>query len=68
MDSALAEEARVLALRCSPAGDRLRSWSSVEESAREEAFADWPVAGPRTVQWCLGFLKREGRALELHRE
>jgi hypothetical protein len=26
------------------------------------------VVGPRTASWCMGFLKKEGRSLELHHE
>ena len=67
-DRALADEARVLPLRRSAKGDRSRSWSSVAEESTEEAMADWPLEGPRSTHWCLQFLKKEGRTLELHHE
>eukprot|EP00972_Heterocapsa_arctica_P022298 3278942-Heterocapsa_arctica.AAC.1 len=27
---------------------------------KEVAFTDWPVPGPRTASWCVGFLNRRG--------
>ena len=40
LDRAVADEARVLPLRRSPAGERHRAWPSVADDSREEAFAD----------------------------
>ena len=68
LDEAVADEARLLPIRLSPAGERHRSWTSVADDSRIENFADWPVLGPRSVPWCLAFLKKEGRNLELHHE
>lgn len=66
VDSAVGDDARVLPLRRTAGGLRLRTWTSVEEDGHEEPFEDWPLRGPRSTSWCLDFLKREGRTLELH--
>ena len=68
MDGAVADDARILPIRRSAGGSRSRSWASLAEDSRAEAFGDWPIAGPRSTAWCLDFLKREGRSLELHHE
>lgn len=66
--SAVSNESRVLPLRRSAGGARDRRWACVQENCREEDAADWPFSGPRTVTWCLQFIRRENRTLELHHE
>jgi len=68
MDSAVVDEARVLPIRRSTAGERARTWASIADDSHVEEFKDWPIAGPRSVSWCLAFLKQEGRNIELHHE
>ena len=68
MDGAVADDVRILPIRRSAGASRTRSWASLAEDSRAEAFGDWPIAGPRSTAWCLEFLKREGRSLELHHE
>ena len=62
------DEARVLPLRRSAAGTRVRTWATMSDDVREEPFADWPVGGPRSASWCVDFLMKEGRTLQQHHE
>ncbi len=64
LDGAVVDEARLLPIRRSPAGERTRSWTSIADDSRLEEFRDWPIVGPRSVAWCLSFLKQEGRNIE----
>eukprot|EP00929_Paragymnodinium_shiwhaense_P061827 TRINITY_DN30893_c0_g1_i1.p1 TRINITY_DN30893_c0_g1~~TRINITY_DN30893_c0_g1_i1.p1 ORF type:complete len:406 (+),score=91.50 TRINITY_DN30893_c0_g1_i1:264-1481(+) len=59
------EDARVLTIE-RQSGRRVREWPSVVEACSEEAFEDWPISGPRTVAWCLRFLKRRHTPLDHH--
>jgi len=61
-------EARVLPIRASSGGHRHRSWESIANDSRLEDFSDWPLPLPRTVPWCLDFLRREAETIERHHE
>ena len=60
-------DARILPAAVLPGGKRGRRFADAVAMVSEEAYADWPVAGPRTVLWCLQFLARTNQgALEHH--
>ena len=61
-------EARVLPVQRTKAGTRHRSWGSVQEDSSQVEGDDWPVPGPRTVGWCLEFLRKGGDTIEGHHE
>jgi hypothetical protein len=61
LDSGVCDDARVLPLRFSPAQERTRTWASIADDCSSEQFDDWPLAPPRSVPWCLTYLKKEGR-------
>ena len=61
-------DARVLAVKRGPGGNRMRSWRDVVEDVGETAFDDFPVEGPRTVRWCVEFIgRRQGGPMDHHR-
>ena len=47
-------------------GQRHRSWKSVCDESSEDAWEDWPVRGPRTVQWVARFIERAHRTPTNH--
>ena len=51
-------DARILPAAVLPGGKRGRRFADAVAMVSEEAYADWPVAGPHTVLWCLQFLAR----------
>ena len=60
-------DARILPAAVLPGGKRGRRFGDAVAMVSEEAFGDWPVAGPRTTLWCLQFLARTNQgALEHH--
>ncbi|CAK0823709.1 unnamed protein product, partial [Prorocentrum cordatum] len=65
-DHAASSDARVLPVRYSPSGERLRSWANVAESVNESAIDHWPVKGPRTAQWVARFMARRNTGPEDH--
>ena len=61
-------DARVLAVRRGPAGNRARTWKEVVEDTGETPFPDFPLEGPRTVRWCVEFIgRRQGGPMDHHR-
>ena len=58
-------DARVLRI-VRGAGGRRRDWASVVQDCEEEPFEDFPLSGPRTTGWCLGFLKRRVTPVDHH--
>ena len=60
-------DARILPAAVLPGGKRGRRFADAVAMVSEEAHANWPVAGPRTVLWCLQFLARTNQgSLEHH--
>jgi len=53
------EDARVLAVK-RVNGSRHREWRDVSDSGRQEDFADFPIAKPRTAKWCTEYLIKNG--------
>ena len=48
-------------------GERFREFRDVANDSQLETFGDWPLEGPRTGQWCVEYLTRQGTgALEHH--
>lgn len=68
LDSFVKDEARIRPLRRAAAGTRERTWASTADECVLEGEGDWPRSGPRSTDWCLMCIKKEGRALELHHE
>ena len=52
-----AGDARTLAIKFA-GGSRHRDFGSLHEDCEQEDFDDFPLSGPRTVLWCLCFLRR----------
>ena len=59
-------DARVLPLRFSKIGKRLRLWGDVAESIQEVSSEEWPVSGPRTTSWVVQFFVRRATGPEDH--
>ena len=60
MERAVAGAARVLSIKTNIMGDRKRSW------AREVKEKVGSMPTPRTSQWCMDHVLKEGRGLEAH--
>ncbi|CAK0828904.1 unnamed protein product [Prorocentrum cordatum] len=60
-----AQDARTLAIKFNPQG-RMRDWRDVVDSCQQEDFEDFPVSGPRSMSWCLHFLRRRHTPLDHH--
>ncbi|CAK0890061.1 unnamed protein product, partial [Prorocentrum cordatum] len=60
-----AQDARTLAIKFNPQG-RMRDWRDVVDSCQQEEFEDFPVSGPRSMSWCLHFLRRRHTPLDHH--
>jgi len=52
-------DARCLAVR-SAGGERWRDWASVARECQEIEMDNWPVEGPRSAAWVVGYLARMG--------
>jgi hypothetical protein len=62
-DSACAEpdvDARVLPVRYDKNSNRFREFRDSSDLCTEHDFSDWPVPGPKTVEWCLKFMINRG--------
>ncbi|CAK0903612.1 unnamed protein product [Prorocentrum cordatum] len=60
-----AQDARTLAIKFNPQG-RMRDWRDVVDSCQQEDFEDFLVSGPRSMSWCLHFLRRRHTPLDHH--
>ncbi|CAK0812161.1 unnamed protein product [Prorocentrum cordatum] len=60
-----AQDARTLAIKFNPQG-HMRDWRDVVDSCQQEEFEDFPVSGPRSMSWCLHFLRRRHTPLDHH--
>ena len=59
-------DSRILRIK-SQHNKRHREWSEAVSDSKAKVFADWPLKGPRTAEWCLGFLnKQPGGAPDHH--
>ena len=47
-------------------GRRHREFTTLAEDCGEEDFPDFPLTGPRTVSWCLTFLRRRRHPTDHH--
>ena len=47
-------------------GRRHRDFSSLVDDCFEEDFTDFPLVGPRTVAWCLAFMRRRRHPTDHH--
>ena len=57
-------DVRILAITYDSLGVRFKEFREAVNSMREDAFADWPVPGPRTLLWLLRFfLQNSGSPL-----
>ena len=54
------EDVRSLPVRWNASGERYRTWENLVEVGREDAMADWPLAGPRTTLWMMRHMLRNG--------
>ena len=55
------EEARTLAVEYDSHGERFKSWRIATSEMVTDEFPDFPVEGPRTMQWLAKFFVREGK-------
>jgi hypothetical protein len=63
IDSAHAEQdvdVRVLPVRYDRNSNRFREFRDSNDLCCEHDFSDWPVPGPKTVEWCLKFMINRG--------
>ena len=58
-------DARTLAVKMGNLG-RHRDFGTLAEECEEESFEDFPLMGPRTVSWCLGFLRKRRSPSDHH--
>ena len=52
------DDARTLDVAYDDQGERWRPWRSVVQLGHENYYEDWPVEGPRTLQWLLKHIER----------
>ena len=60
-----ASDARVLAVESGSRG-RGRTFPSYVDAVSEEDFDDFPITGPRSVTWCLEFLRKRHQPSDHH--
>ena len=54
------QDARILPVTRGRSGKRYKSWSELADTCKEADLEDWPLAGVRTVSWCVDLLQRMG--------
>ena len=62
------QDARILPVTRGFSGKRCKSWGDLADTCEEADLEDWPLAGVRTVSWCVDFLQRMGQTMESHHE
>jgi hypothetical protein len=50
------DDASILAIRRLPDGERWRPYKETVVGLKESEWDRWPIAGPRTLLWCLRFI------------
>ena len=53
------DDARTMAVQTRADGRRERTWENVCDATREAELPNFGIDGPRTVAWCLSFLRRQ---------
>jgi len=67
-----AGDARLLQVQLAPAtagagvARKRRAWRDVVDILTVCTFSDWPIAGPRSVEWCAQFINRRGGGPQDH--
>lgn len=59
-DDSSAQEVRTLPVLYDAQGERHRPWRDVAAALESDRFEDWPISGPRTMQWLAKFWARQG--------
>ncbi|CAK0807270.1 unnamed protein product, partial [Prorocentrum cordatum] len=60
-------DARVLPVTYNSSSVRQRPWRETVAKMSQVTFSDWPLPGPRTVDWCARFVDRRGGGPVDHR-
>ena len=62
------QDARILPVTRGRSGKRYKSCSDLADTCKEADLEDWPLAGVRTVSWCVDYLQRMGQTIKSHHE
>ena len=60
LSSVSEQDARILPVTCGRSGKRYKSWSELADTCKEADLEDWPLAGVRTVSWCVDLFAEDG--------
>ena len=60
VEEEIAEDLRCLPVLYNTMGHREREWKDAVKLFQSDAFADWPLSGPRSLEWVANFFCKAG--------